>query len=538
MDKNRTIIAIAVSFVILIGWNQLAVHLGWISEPEKIQAPSTTSAPNTPESRGNADAPAVTLPTSPLPAFKPAPGRDVVIDTPLYRAVFYSGGGILREFSTKKYRESIDQNSPPVQLITPAAASKAPMGVIINGSPSWSSMSWSFTGDDLSLQKGQSGVLQFAGEANGLRLTRELTFYADRYAVTEKVFAQSETLSSARIAFTMSTGQLTKAASEYDNMRVAYLKDGSFTSEDSEKTLTTGISDTGVYDWAAVMNNYFLAAVCPADQSVTFKTKLEDNVYRVFVEKGDITLSPGQAATLDATYYLGPKEKDILDKEPHNLSAAINYGMFSIIAHPLLLVMNFFYQYVHNYGIAIILLTLVIKIILWPLSYKSYKSMEQMKKIQPVMAKLKEKYGKDREAMNREMMQLYKTYKINPASGCLPILVQIPVFIGLYQGLLGSILLRHASFITYLPFTDWLWLADLSVRDPYYITPLVMGGTMFFQQWITPSAGDPMQQKIMLIMPVVFTFMFLNFPSGLVVYWLTNNVISIAQQWWQLHRKS
>lgn len=162
--------------------------------------------------------------------------------------------------------------------------------------------------------------------------------------------------------------------------------------------------------------------------------------------------------------------------------------------------------------------------------------MEQMKKLQPLMAKVREKYADDREKMNAEIMALYKTYKVNPAGGCLPMLVQIPVFFGLYQALLHSIQLRHASFIEYLPFTDMVWLADLSAKDPYYITPLVMGASMFLQQRLAPPAGDPTQAKVMMFMPVIFTFMFLGFPSGLVIYWLCNNVLSIGQQWMTLRK--
>jgi YidC/Oxa1 family membrane protein insertase len=157
--------------------------------------------------------------------------------------------------------------------------------------------------------------------------------------------------------------------------------------------------------------------------------------------------------------------------------------------------------------------------------------MEQMRRIQPLMAKIREKYADDREKMNAEIMQLYKTYKVNPAGGCLPMLLQIPVFFALYQALLGAIELRHAPFIPHLPGTDIVWLADLSAKDPLYITPLVMGATMFLQQRMTPSAADPTQAKIMMAMPVIFTFLFLSFPSGLVLYWLVNNVLSIFQQW-------
>jgi YidC/Oxa1 family membrane protein insertase len=198
--------------------------------------------------------------------------------------------------------------------------------------------------------------------------------------------------------------------------------------------------------------------------------------------------------------------------------------------------LRFLYDYVHNYGVAIVLMTIIIKILFWPLSQKSYRSMQQMKQLQPLMQRLREKYKDDKETMNREVMQLYKTYKVNPAGGCLPILVQLPVFFGLYQALLNAIELRHAPFITHLPFTDLPWLADLASPDPFFITPLAMGATMLLQQKMTPSPGDPTQAKILMLMPIVFTGLFLTFPSGLVVYWLINNVISIGQQWWQMRK--
>lgn len=530
MDTRRTIIAIAFSFLILLGWNQLSVYMGWVPEP----TPPAPQQQQEQEQTVPSVAPAA--PAAPLPTFQPAEGRDVVVETPLYRAVFYSGGGILREFSLKKFRATLDANSPLLQMISPAAAAKSPLGIILDGAPSWSGTSWNFEGSDLNLAAGQTGTLKFTGEVNGVRLVREFTFNADTYSFKEQLQLQSASPRSARVAFTMNTGKLNTDDSQYDSTRVAYLANESFKEEGSEKTLAAGMDPKGVFPWVSVMSNYFLAAVTPTDPNGTLKIKLEDGAYRVAMEKDGVMIGADQPATLGASYFIGPKEKTLLDAEPADLGAAINFGFFNIVAQPLIWMLNFFYGYAGNYGVAIILLTLVIKIVLWPLSYKSYKSMEQMKKLQPMMESLKKKHGGDKEAMNREMMQLYKTYKVNPASGCLPILVQIPVFIGLYQGLLGSIQLRHASFIPHLPFTDIVWLADLSVKDPFYITPLIMGATMFLQQLITPAAGDPTQRKIMMLMPVVFTFMFLNFPSGLVVYWLVNNVISIAQQWWQLRR--
>jgi YidC/Oxa1 family membrane protein insertase len=206
------------------------------------------------------------------------------------------------------------------------------------------------------------------------------------------------------------------------------------------------------------------------------------------------------------------------------LQEVVNYGFFNVIAQPLAWFLNAIYGVTGNYGISIILLTTCIKAAFWPLSARSFKSMQRMKELQPKMQRLKERYGKDKERLNSEVMQLYKTHKANPMGGCLPMVVQIPFFFALYRILLSSIELRHAPFF-------W-WIQDLSAKDPYYITPLLMGASMFLQQRMTPAtAGNEAQMKMMMYgMPVVFTFLFLNFPSGLVVYWLVNNVLSIAQQ--------
>jgi len=235
-----------------------------------------------------------------------------------------------------------------------------------------------------------------------------------------------------------------------------------------------------------------------------------------------LKIEPNTQQELQFRFYAGPKELHDLTLAHTKLEKAIDFGWFDVIAQPLLLCLKFFYSYTHNYGIAIILLTILIKLLFWPLTNKSFTSMQAMKKLQPLMQKIREKYKDDPQRMNQEIMQLYRTQKVNPFGGCLPMVLQIPVFFGLYKALLYAIELRHSPFI-------W-WIQDLSAKDPYYITPIVMGATMFIQQKMTPTGADPMQAKIMLFMPIIFTFMFLNFPSGLVIYWLFNNVISIGQQ--------
>jgi YidC/Oxa1 family membrane protein insertase len=222
--------------------------------------------------------------------------------------------------------------------------------------------------------------------------------------------------------------------------------------------------------------------------------------------------------------FAGPKSIEELRKAGVGLEEAVAFGFFAVLAKPLLLTLNFFQRIVGNYGVAIILLTILIRVFFFPLATKQFRSMKEMQRLQPLLKELKEKYKDDKEKLNQETMQLFRTHKVNPLGGCLPILVQIPVFIALYQALLNSIALRQAPFI--------FWLKDLSAPDPTYITPVLMTGSMFLQQKMSPPAADPAQQKIMMFMPLIFGVMFLNFPSGLVLYWLINNLLAIGQQYW------
>jgi len=292
-------------------------------------------------------------------------------------------------------------------------------------------------------------------------------------------------------------------------------------------------------DWVGYENNYFTQAVIPLELGgydiIAQVVDPEKQLVRIAYLSEAFQLDPNQETTLKMRLYMGPKELEQLAKAGHNLAKAVDYGWFTFIAKPLHYVLNFFFRYLHNYGLAIILLTVIIKIIFWPLTQKSFQSMQAMKKLQPKIAQLREKYGNDKEKLNQELMQLYRTYKVNPLGGCLPMILQIPVFFALYRMLNGAVELRHMPFM--------LWIDDLTAPDrldigfniPYLgglpVLTILMGVTMFIQQKMTPSTGDPRQEQIMLLMPVVFTVMFVNFPSGLVLYWFVNNVLSIAQQY-------
>ncbi|MDY0275208.1 MAG: membrane protein insertase YidC [Desulfomicrobium sp.] len=530
MDNNkRVLLAVVLSLMVLLTWNYLfppITPLAPAPEPQNTTASETMA----PEPVAEA-APITSEPVQQAALFSSAQGEKISIDTPLYHAIINTTGGVLESFVLKNYKETIEPDSKNIDLITSQAQTKAPLGLIWNAMPTWAQTDWTFQGENLVLAEGQVGTLQLTGTIAGVQINRNLSFTGGTYEIKEEVKVSNTSPSQIQgsLAFSLSSTTLTAENDRYNRTKIAYLAAGKLTQEDSHKDLGLGIESTAPAQWCGIASSYFLMAMVPTSTDMYVRAKLEDNIYRL-TTTDKLLLDPGVTQLRTTSYYLGPKTTRDLAAMPKNLSASINYGFFDIISKPLNKFLHFLYEYVGNYGVAIIILTIVIKALFWPLSQKSYKSMEQMKKLQPMMTKIREKYADDREKMNTEIMQLYKTYKVNPAGGCLPMLLQIPVFFALYQALLGAIELRHASFISHLPFTDMVWLADLSAKDPYYITPLIMGASMFLQQRLAPPMGDPTQAKIMMFMPVIFTFLFLNFPSGLVVYWLVNNVLSIAQQ--------
>ncbi len=564
MQTKNLILAVVLSIAIMFGWNILAQKMGWVPGPDEIAAQQAQQAKIAAEQQAIADLAAKNAQSTQTSSqatntnianFTPAPGKDVIIETPLYKAVIYSGGGILRSFELKNYNEvpkkealftifgfGIGEKDPfggtkkpeKINLINTATSKVAPLGLLVNGLPSWSTGKWAFTGDNLVIESGQDS-LQFVGEIDGLRITRTLTFSATTYEIQEKVSIATlgDQARAVRIGYSIGEDKTIAEGGYYDALRVAWSMHGEYDEETDEDTLTRpGLQVNGDISWVATTSTYFMSAIAPANTTaLTLKARKEGEVFRAILEQSDIAVQQNTTVDQNVTYWVGPKVAKLLANAPNDLKETIDLGMFGFIGKVLLLCLEYLYSFAHNWGVAIILLTIGIKIVFWPLTAKSYSSMAKMRKIQPMLTALREKYADDRETLTRETMALHKTYGINPASGCVPMLVQLPVFFGLYQALLTSIELRGASFITYFPGTDALWLADLSQADPFYITPIIMGASMYFMQKMSPPMGDPMQQKIMMFLPVIFTFMFLSFPSGLVLYWLVNNLLSMLQQW-------
>ncbi|EGB16434.1 membrane protein insertase, YidC/Oxa1 family [Pseudodesulfovibrio mercurii] len=535
-EQIRLVIALVLSFIVLFGWQYLT---GPSAEQKAEMARKAAEAEQKTAAltQKTQDAAELAKEAAPVADFVPTDGVSVTVDTPLYTAVFTSQGGVLEKFILKNYRETIQKDSPFVDLVGPNAFAKGPLGLILTLNDkeyhTWKRGKWAFSGSDLTLAEGDgTKTLTFTGQVDGYRIERVLTFHPDTYLIDESATVTNLTGTGAEgaLSFTAAAKSMSDEDDRYNPTKIAYLtKDTRKEMTDRDDLKKDGITAPADLKWGAIESNYFLFAVIPGGENASLSGGVQDDIFRMAVTD-KATFMPNVAKTLKTSYFVGPTDRKMLNAMPNDLADAVNFGWFDFLAKPLLVGLNFFYGFVGNYGVAIIILTVIIKLIFWPLSQKSYGSMEKMKKLQPMVAKLREKYGDDKQRLNQETMALYKTYKVNPMGGCLPMVVQIPVFFGLYKALLGAVELRHAPFIAHLPFTDLPWLADLSAKDPYYISPIIMGASMFLQQKMTPSAGDPTQQKIMLIMPLVFTFMFLQFPSGLVIYWLFNNLLSIGQQ--------
>jgi YidC/Oxa1 family membrane protein insertase len=367
---------------------------------------------------------------------------------------------------------------------------------------------------------------------NGVAITKRFTFTRGSNAIKVEYLINNQ---SAENFETVLFGQLKRDRSadpsqQTDMGMQSYLGAVFSTAENNYQKVDFDDMDdkrftaTSADGWVAMSQHYFLSAWIPQPgQTYTYQTRVLNGLYIAGFLAPAVNVAPGQQTTLSSTLYAGPKDTDQLEQVASDLDLTIDYGILWFVASPLYMLLKWIYSIVGNWGLAIIGVTLLIKIALFQLNAKAFKSMAKMRKFGPEMARLKELYGDDRQKMSQEMMKLYSKEKINPLGGCLPIVAQMPIFIALYWVLLESVELRHAPFYGYIQ--------DLSQMDPYFILPLLMGASMFVQQLLNPTPPDPMQAKIMKMLPIIFTFFFLWFPAGLVLYWVVNNVLSIAQQY-------
>jgi len=553
MDK-RTILAFILSFIILVGWS---LFFGPKKEQptEKKEIPAGHVDKQIPETRKAppiAPAPQSTGPEKmPKKAISPQDEKEIQIDTPLYTAVFSNAGPTIRSFKLKKYHQTTDPTSPLIDLVS----LKKDMGDFLliafdnHSAPKKDITVFQVDEDALRVSPGSSPKeLVFRGVTReGLSIVQTFCFYPDSYKIDLKVDVTNGSESPVEGVF---RGSLRAMPPKDKGGYYAYVGFALLLNNKLEEVEVEDPSDEetfrGPVGWVAYEDNYFMASIVPDVPSEgTFTGRhLSSGILEGTYLLPPVSITPSELRSSRYELYLGPRDLGILKSFGKNLDKAINFGWTDIIAKPLLYVLNFFDDYIHNYGVSIILLTILVKILFWPLTHKSYKSMKEMQKLQPRMAKLREKYKNDKQKLNQEMMALYKTYKVNPMGGCLPMIIQIPVFFALFRVLGGCIELRHAPFV--------FWINDLSAPDrlfhfPFqipFMTPpygipvltLLMGASMFIQQKMTPTPGDPAQAKIMMFLPIIFTFMFINFPSGLVLYWLVNNILSIGQQY-RIHKK-
>lgn len=535
MENKNVVVALILMLVVWLGYSFLFPP----QQPMPASSPSSAKTEPAPVS----PAPSINIATGvaqeapQVASTEQAETRNLTIETEKYRAVFSSVGARLKAFELKEYKLSSKPDSPPVSIVKTSQDRFASLRTIGNEGFALSAdarYTVSVVEDTLRLAPGESRQVVFRSISfGGLQVEKIFTFRGDQYDFDCRL--QLTNAGSLPVSGNLSLSLVHPWDDSQEGGHLEFVGPATLA---ADKLHTDKVDDLAKeprsYEqdvvWSAFEDKYFMRAIIPqkgAGQKVLVQ-KSAETIENVFVTPSH-TLQPGETFTLDYLLYFGPKDLDILKAVDHQLARAVDFGFFAPIARPLLHVLKFFYSFIGNYGVAIILLTAIIKALFWPLTQKSYSSMKAMQKLQPEMLRIKEKYKNDRERLNRETMELYKTNRVNPLGGCLPMLVQIPVFFALYKVLLDAIELRHAPFA--------LWLTDLSAKDPYYVTPIVMGATMFIQQKMTPTNMDPVQAKMFMIMPIVFTFLFLNFPSGLVIYWLVNNVLTIAQQFF-INRKA
>ncbi len=442
------------------------------------------------------------------------------VDTPLFTAVFTSNGGAIRKWELKKFAQTRNREG---RINLADTISRGSLKTVLEAKGAAEPVVFTASRAEITVKDGEKADLVFIGIKDGLKIEKVYTFSGDSYILNTHVNVINTTGQTlkGKVSTLMAASSAGKDKTGYHTGPIVKTKDKLVRLTEKEPHKDGAEAPV----WIGTEDKYFLSVLIPSkDSRTSWSADVASSISSNASIEAPFDLAPGGKAALTYNSFLGPKEYDLLLKQKIGLDDAIEFGLFAIMARPFLVVLNFFERYIGNYGIAILVLTVIIKVLFYPLTKHSMTSMNEMKKIQPQLAALKEKYKGNKEKMNKELMELYKRYKVNPVSGCLPMVLQIPVFIALYEVLYVAIELRGAPF--------YLWIRDLSDKDPYYITPLLMGATMFIQQKMTPTSVDPTQAKMMLIMPVVFTFMFLNFPSGLVIYWLVNNVLSIAQQYY------
>ncbi len=541
MDNQRLFLFVALSFVVLLLWQSWVEDYGPVTPPESAVTQTTTDLLPGGAPVGSDDIPSASSgPAGQVSALPETEllktGRYIEVETDLFKIRIDTTGGDLRQADLLAYLENTDADSPPFRLLNDSLPNlfviQSGLRASVGTEPTHHVV---FTPEQTSYRMGEANdtlvVPMTWRSPEGVEVTKRYVFHRGSYAIDLQHEVRNESgadwhgrqyrqLQRTQVAetgqstfiYTYMGGVIYSPEEKYEKIKFDDMVDS-----DLDRTITDG--------WAAMLQHYFLGALIPArGEADRYYTKtLSNSRYVIGMISPGQTVAAGDAALFETQIFIGPKLQDEMKQVAPGLELTVDYGLLTVLAQPLFWLLKTIHGLVGNWGWAIVFVTMLIKLAFYKLSETSYKSMANMRKLAPRLKTLKERYGDDRQKLNTAMMDMYKKEKINPLGGCLPIVVQIPVFISLYWVLLESVELRHAPFI--------LWITDMSSPDPYYILPLLMGVTMLIQQKLNPAPMDPIQAKVMMALPVVFTVFFAFFPSGLVLYWVVNNTLSIAQQW-------
>ncbi len=545
METQRLLLFIALALISLMIWQT------WEREhnPQLEKAPSATSEnkkiPAVSQDDTNDNLPVVIDNTSqdnktdvPIMQTKSLDGKNIKVITNLLELSIDTNGAHISQVKLLDYPIDVEHKDQPFALLD----NKAPFFIAQTGIKGLSSLdkklfpnhNAKFTSQMSEYMLGSQAELRvpfvWQDAPTGLSVIKTYIFEKDSYEIKVEYQIKNNTgadwIGSAY-------GQLQREGLQASEERgltnysytggVYYTKDNAYTKVDFEELGESDLNISSVQSWVGFIQHYFAAAVLPKakEKAIIYSYRPGDK-YAIGTLLPSLTIKNGETSNLGLKFFIGPKLQDKMDAAAKGLGLTVDYGWLTFIAKPLFWLLDKIHGVVQNWGLAIILITVLIKLVFYKLSETSYRSMARMRKLQPRLKQLKERFGDDKTKMNEAMMKMYREEKVNPMGGCLPILVQMPVFIALYWMLMESVELRQASF---------LWLEDLSIKDPYFILPVIMGVSMLIQQKLNPAPVDPMQAKIMMALPLVFTVFFAFFPSGLVLYWVVNNIISIAQQW-------
>ncbi len=558
MDTQRLILVIALSFITLLLWDAWQLDHGAGKQQAADESESlglrqameeNATAPTIPMAiePDSGQHPAVAVPETAMvgktvEAKSIVAGEEVRVETDLLSVVLNSSGGDIKQVDLIKHGKDSEQTEIPFRLMGEEGRLYFVAQSGIKGGRDTKQSQYpghqeryTVARTDFQLSSGENEIrvpMAWSSPDGAIEITKNYIFYRDSYRIDIEYQVENrgeKEWKGGVYAQLLRNGEAPEAENAFIYTYtggVTYTQEELFQKVDFDEMEQSPLTLSTEKGWVAMIQHYFLGAVVPPKEKkpTLYTYQPSQGRYAIGTILPAVTVAPGSSGNLAIQLFVGPKDQERLEKIAEGLELTVDYGFLAFLAQPLFWILNEIHDVIGNWGFSIIILTILIKLVFYKLSETSYRSMAEMRKLTPRLTALKERYGDDRQKMNEAMMKIYREEKVNPMGGCLPILVQIPVFIALYWVLLESVEMRQAPFV--------LWIQDLSAMDPYYILPLVMGVSMLIQQKLNPAPLDPIQQKVMMILPIIFTIFFAFFPAGLVLYWVVNNIISIAQQYY------